>query len=210
MQLGNNRLYSNLDSFSARLPDLCDSINRKLGGPVIKSPPKQKQQSKSASVKSKPGAPAKRAGLSAKKARGKTIEEVLSKEKMRRSVSRGPDAVALLRSASVAFVPTLKKENSEPVLSAIPKGEPASLRERPVNVFSRAYSTGAGDMRAKKKAQIEAELQDAISALKKPNRALAAKEITDAAERRVSTGSLKRMRPKLRSLEITTDRHCRT
>ncbi|KAH8884558.1 hypothetical protein GQ53DRAFT_398906 [Thozetella sp. PMI_491] len=189
-----------LPFFSARLPDLCDSVNRKLGGPVIKSPPKPKQQPKSASTKAKPGAPAKRAGSSTKKARGKTIEEVLSKEKMRRSVSRGPDAVALLRSASVAFVPTLKKENSEPVLSAIPKGEPGSLKERPVNVFGRAYSTGAGDMRAKKKAQIEAELQDAISALKRPNRALAAKEITDAAERRASTGSLKRLKRPTRAL----------
>jgi hypothetical protein len=44
------------------------------------------------------------------------------------------------------------------------------------------------NQRAKKQALVEAELQDAISALRKPNRGLAGKAMVEAAERRASGG----------------------
>jgi DNA replication regulator SLD3 len=50
---------------------------------------------------------------------------------------------------------------------------------------------GGIDLKAQKKAQVDAELKDAISALKKPNRTLAAKDIVEAAEKRTSAGQLK-------------------
>ena len=157
---------------------------------MIKSPPKAKQPRTTKPViasKARPGAPIKRAS-SSKKDNARSLERVLSNERMRRSVSRGPaDAIALLRSASIPLVPGLKRETSEPLLSMIPKGEAGSLKERPVNLFSRSTSQIGEDPRAKKKALIESELQDAISAIKKPNRALVGKEITDAAEKRVLT-----------------------
>ncbi|KAK5652553.1 hypothetical protein OQA88_10314 [Cercophora sp. LCS_1] len=174
--------------FSARLPELCDSINRKLGGPVVQSTPKQKSAKVLVPSKSKPGAPAKRPA-SLKKDKERTLERVLSKERMRRSVSRGPStALALMRSASVTHIPGLKREGSEPLMSMIPKRETSSLKEKPSNLASRNAAFGIGeDARAKKKALVEAELKDAISALKKPNRALAVKELVEAAEKRVST-----------------------
>jgi DNA replication regulator SLD3 len=46
-------------------------------------------------------------------------------------------------------------------------------------------------LKAQKKAQVEAELKDAISALKKPNRTLAVKDYIEAAEMRASVGQLK-------------------
>lgn len=132
--------------------------------------------------KLKPGAPVNRAPTSAR-SKEKTLERVLTKERMRRSMSRSASGtIALLRSASVTTIPGLKREASEPLLSMIPKGEPPKSRPP-------LFSTGAtvkpvDDPKARKKAQVEAELRDAISALKKPNRALAVKELADAADKR--------------------------
>jgi hypothetical protein len=47
------------------------------------------------------------------------------------------------------------------------------------------------DMKAQKKARVDAELKDAISALKKPNRTLAVKDFVEAADKRASAGQLK-------------------
>lgn len=132
--------------------------------------------------KLKPGAPVKRAPTSAR-SKEKTLERVLTKERMRRSMSRSaPGTIALLRSASVTTIPGLKREASEPLLSMIPKGEPP--KSRPPLFSSGATVKPVDDPKARKKAQVEAELKDAISALKKPNRALAVKELADAADKR--------------------------
>ncbi|KAK0618549.1 DNA replication regulator SLD3-domain-containing protein [Bombardia bombarda] len=173
--------------FSARLPELCDSINRKLGGPVAQAPSKEKHSKPTVLSRPKPGAPAKRA-LSSRNDKEKNLERVLSNERMRRSVSRGPSgAIALMRSASATTIPGLKREGSEPFLAMIPKVEKSSLKDRPINVFSQ--STGSivtQNVKATKKALVEAELKEAISALKRPNRALAGKELVEAAEKRTT------------------------
>lgn len=51
------------------------------------------------------------------------------------------------------------------------------------------------DTKAQKRAMVEAELQNAISVLRKPNRKLAGETLVEAAERRVS-GSLSQIRSK--------------
>jgi DNA replication regulator SLD3 len=48
---------------------------------------------------------------------------------------------------------------------------------------------GSGNTKAKKLANIEAELKDAISALKKPNRELAGKSQVDTAEKRAASAT---------------------
>lgn len=99
------------------------------------------------------------------------------------------------------MIPGLKREVSEPSLMGLPRADQGSLKERPKNVFSRSVSlSGTEDWRAKKKAHVEAELKDAISALKKPNRTLAVKEFVEAAEKRASAGQLKSMSSILLSL----------
>jgi DNA replication regulator SLD3 len=76
----------------------------------------------------------------------------------------------------------------------IPRAESGLLKERPSNLFHRSLSLGGTeDWRAKKKAQVDAELKDAISALKKPNRSLAVKEFVEASDKRASAGQLKSM-----------------
>ncbi|KAJ0279712.1 hypothetical protein CBS470a_009115 [Colletotrichum nupharicola] len=126
----------------------------------------------------KPGAAAKRPTL---KAASKNIEKALFKEQSRRSVSRGPsNAIALLRSATAANLPGLKRENSD-------------IDRRPsverIGLLSRSNSlTALDDAKAQKKAMVEAELKDAITALRKPNRELAGKAIVEDAEKRTSGG----------------------
>jgi DNA replication regulator SLD3 len=153
---------------------------------VAQSPPREKNPKPAALSRPRPGAPAKRPAP-VKKDKEKTLERVLSHERMRRSISRGPSgALALMRSASATAIPGLKRECSEPLISMIPRGE---LKDKPPNLLSRrAHLNGGEDAKAKKKAAVDAELKDAISALKKPNRALAVKEFVDAAERRASAG----------------------
>jgi DNA replication regulator SLD3 len=78
----------------------------------------------------------------------------------------------------------------------IPKREPAPLKDRSANLFSRSSSTTsiAEDQKAKKKALLEAELREAISALKRPNRALVGKEIIEETEQRRAATSLSRLK----------------
>ena len=75
------------------------------------------------------------------------------------------------------------------------EGEPNLLREKSGNPLSRRLSQPLfDDPKAKKRALVEAELQDAISVLRKPNRELAGKAVVEAAERRAASASLSQMR----------------
>ncbi|KAK4168619.1 DNA replication regulator SLD3-domain-containing protein, partial [Cladorrhinum sp. PSN259] len=183
--------------FSARLPELCDSLNRKLGGPIVQSPPKKEFVKPAASSKPKPGAPTKRPIAALKKDSDRSLERALSSERLRRSMSREPSkAIALMRSASTTSIPGLKREASEPLLGMIPRMDKGSLKERRTTFSRSTNSAGVQDIKAKKKAEVDAELKDAISALKKPNRALAVKELADAVDKRASGGitSLKKLK----------------
>ena len=186
-------------SFSARLPDRCAIINSKLGGPVVISPPKAKL-SKSASFSgatSRPGAATKRAVPAKPRP---SLHRVLTdeRERNRRSAARGPGrSISLMRSATAPIIPGLKREASEaPCLSSISVADSQSLTaSRPGVLNSKRFSQREVDLsslapevncRAKKQLNIEAELKEAISALKKPNRELAGKNIVETAEKRAA------------------------
>ncbi|KAJ0159981.1 hypothetical protein CTA2_8798 [Colletotrichum tanaceti] len=167
--------------FAARLPEICDSISRKLGGPVIIAPPQPKAKPSSSVATSKsdtrPGAAAKRP----LKPATKNIEKALFREQSRRSVSRGPsNAIALLRSATSANIPGFKRETSD--LDRKPSGDRMGLLSRSNSL------TALDDVKAQKKALVEAELKDAITAIRRPNRDLAGKAVVEAAEKRTSGG----------------------
>ncbi|KAK0763116.1 hypothetical protein N5P37_004100 [Trichoderma harzianum] len=169
--------------FSARLPDLCDSINRKLGGPVIIAPAKSRTMKKPSGLRDqRPGAAAKRPQPPNVR---KTLQRALSTEQQnRRSISRGPsNAIALLRSATSTTLPTVKRESLD--LSG-----PMSLlpdSQRRAHSLSRSSSmNNLFDARASKKAEVDAELKEAISALRKPNREVVSKAMAEADERRTS------------------------
>ncbi|CAM1506584.1 Fc.00g062250.m01.CDS01 [Cosmosporella sp. VM-42] len=174
--------------FSARLPELCDSINRKLGGPVVIQPSKSRSLKRSNSKREqKPGAATQRPAP-AKAPR--TLQRALSTEQQRRSVSRGPsNMIALMRSAASTSVPGIKREGSEPAtLKAMMKAEANLMNKRSGSLSRSSSMTNLQDARAKKQALVDAELKDAISALRKPNREVVGKALAEAEERRVSTG----------------------
>ncbi|KAI1383106.1 DNA replication regulator SLD3-domain-containing protein [Hypoxylon trugodes] len=182
--------------FSARLPEKCDSINRKLGGPIMMPPPKPKQkkpEKPESAVKSKSKSSSTTKRPASVKSSG-TLESVLSKEseKHRRSMSRGPSGViALMRSAST---PMLKRENSEPLsMMSIPQADSATSKKMPRPPVSASAKRKAEEEKARKEALVKAELKDAISVLRRPNRDVVGKDIAEAAERRTTT-SLSQLR----------------
>ncbi|QPC73839.1 hypothetical protein HYE68_004591 [Fusarium pseudograminearum] len=176
--------------FSHRLPELCDSINRKLGGPVIVKPSRPKTLRRPSSKQSpKPGAVAKRS-VSGQPTR--TLQRALSTEQQsRRSISRGPsNMIALMRSATTTSLPGIKREASDPALAKSVLGSDPDLINRKSGPLSRSSSvSNLQDVKFSKKAQVEAELRDAISSLRKPNRQVVGKALAEAAERRATVSS---------------------
>lgn len=114
-------------------------------------------------------------------------------------MSRGPSqGVAALLSATEMAIPGLKKEGSESQSQAgIPrvKSDYGLLGSARPGSLSRSNSTAGEDPKQNKKAAVDAELQDAIAALRKPNRHLAGTAMVEAAEKRVS-GGLSQIRSK--------------
>jgi DNA replication regulator SLD3 len=190
---------SDFDSFAARLPEQCSAISRKLGGPLVVSPsrPKLAKPRSSSAVLSRPGAIAKRPVLS--KSRG-GLERILTDERQKRGGSRGPSgAISLMRSATAPAISGLKREGSETLMANIPPAETPSISvSRGWVLKSKKFSQREVDLSNlvntsdtnTKKTNIEAELQEAISALKRPNRQLAGQLIVETAEKRALSGSL--------------------
>ncbi|KPM44666.1 hypothetical protein AK830_g1884 [Neonectria ditissima] len=193
-----------LPFFSARLPELCDSINRKLGGPVIVQPSKSRSLKRSSGKREqKPGAATKRPSQ-----QPRTLQRALSTDQLhRRSVSRGPsNMIALMRSATSTPVPGIKREGSEPAATKGALRADPDLLNRKSRPLSRSTSmSNLADNKASKKALVDAELRDAISALRKPHRGSVSQEVVDEAERRTSTGlSTKKARKPTRSSLATS------
>ncbi|KAF4432704.1 hypothetical protein F53441_13801 [Fusarium austroafricanum] len=183
------------------LPELCDSINRKLGGPVIVKPSRPKVLKRPSNKHSpKPGAVAKRSSSGQPT---RTLQRALSTEQQsRRSVSRGPsNMIALMRSATSTSLPGIKREASDPsLIKSVLNAEP-DLMNRKGGPLSRSSSvSNLQDAKSNKKAQVEAELKEAISSLRKPNREVVGKALAEAAERRATVGtSAKKLRKPGRS-----------
>ncbi|KFY96966.1 hypothetical protein V500_02259 [Pseudogymnoascus sp. VKM F-4518 (FW-2643)] len=186
--------------FSARLPSLCDTICCKLGGPRVSSParPPMKKSSSMSAAPSRPSAVSKRVASTESR---RSLQRALTDEKLQaRSKSRRPSvAVSLLRSATAPVLPPgLKREGSEAAsLSSIPtmNSQSQHASRTAVQKAKRPSQTendmGPGTLsdRKSKKANIEAELKYAISALKKPNRQLAGQTTVDLAEKRAVAGA---------------------
>jgi DNA replication regulator SLD3 len=151
---------------------------------VIISPPKKKSQKRLSKRDQKPGAATKRPAV---RQEHRTLERALSFDAQhRRSMSRGPsNAIALMRSATPAVLTTFKREDSEPALSKLPTMRDDS-RKRTLGLTRSISMANVDEARAAKKAKVDAELKDAISALRKPNRDVVSKAMEEAAERKAS------------------------
>ncbi len=106
---------------------------------------------------------------------------------------------SLVRSLTDSRVTELKREVSEVPLSKIPTRSSPSislcrsgvsqfkhLSQREVDFSALATSKDAA---SRKKLQVEQQLKDAISTLKKPNRGLAVKELVETSEMRSQLAS---------------------
>jgi DNA replication regulator SLD3 len=126
-------------------------------------------------------------------------------------MSRGPSkAVAALLSATETVIPGLKRENSDSLnLTAVPrkKSDYGLLRDKSTNILSRSSSFSAttnDDAKSRKKSILDAELQEAISALRKPNRQLAGQSAVEAAERRTSCGGLSQLKKSRKPMRLSS------
>ncbi|TQV99408.1 hypothetical protein V2A60_004882 [Cordyceps javanica] len=172
--------------FSARIPEMCDAINKKLGGPVIVPAGGSKSQKRSASKKEqKPGSATKRPAAPRPQ---KTLQRALSTDQhSRRSVSRGPsNMIALMRSATSTSLPTIKREGSESTsLRRLPKVEGATDSQKRLSLSRSSSSLASQDVsRASKKAMVDAQVKDAIAALRKPNREVVGQAMEEADQQR--------------------------
>lgn len=181
-----------------RLPEQALMINKKLGGPAHTSPPKRKAM-RPPNTSRKSGEPKE---PDAKKSRRPLVR--VATETMRGSTDRVTPSLS--RSATdSALIKGIKREGSEAPLSAIPfQRSPSRNTRRSVSQYRHLEGreldlttpSAAVTAKLKQKQRVEEELKDAITALKKPNRGLAAGGYVEEVERR-GLGSTSRSRKQL-------------
>jgi DNA replication regulator SLD3 len=207
--LGNGGASDRLRDFSIevvipfymnRLPEQALMINKKLGGPAHTSPPKRKAlQSSTTSRKSgEPREP------DAKKSR-RSLARVAT-ETMRRSTDRVTPSLSRSMTDS-ALIRDIKREGSEAPLSAVPfQRSPSKNNRRSMSQYRHLEGreldlttpSAAVTAKLKQKQRVEEDLKEAITALKKPNRGLAASGYVDEVEGRgvgPSSRSRKQLNP---------------
>jgi DNA replication regulator SLD3 len=181
-----------------RLPEQARMVNKKLGGPAPLSPPKRKAM-RPPNVSRKSGEPKESESKKPRRSLGRVATDTTG----RTGSVRAP---SLNRSATDSTILNIiKREGSEVPISAIPfQRSPSNAarqsashlkllkgREMDLNTTSKAAAA-----RAQQRKRVEDDLQQAISALKKPNRGLAAGSYADDVEKRGlgSLGSANRSR----------------
>ena len=120
----------------------------------------------------------------------RTLERVLTDEKF---ASRRPTP-SLLRSTTDPVLPSLKREESEPPLSAISsnRGNIQSSKRYSQREVDLAAASHAAEAKLQKKSHLEQELKGAIAALKRPNPRMAVKELVESAEKRAAASGKSR------------------
>lgn len=166
--------------YASRVPEQAAITNKKLGGPTA-SKPKSRPR--------KPGEPEERSRPD------KKPRKPLSRVATETNYTTTKPVPSIPRSATDSLtIPNLKRESSEIPLDLIPRlsnqtSNQASNSRRSANILEKMRfkqrevdlnaMSAANEAKLKKKAEVEEKLREAITALKKPNRALAGKEIVE-------------------------------
>ncbi|KAI6246388.1 hypothetical protein HI914_05676 [Erysiphe necator] len=171
-----------LPFFSSRLPDQCSLISEKLGVPTFASQKTKNSKSSSSSHNySKPGAATKRS-LPLKSY--PSLKQVLTRDRKRRCVSQSHGkAIALMRSATMPLISSVKKDEilsiSDPTSNYSPDAKLALTQKRK-NISQREINFSTLDLGNNQKEvgklNVDMELREAISVLRKPSRNLVAKD----------------------------------
>ncbi|TKA72028.1 hypothetical protein B0A55_05733 [Friedmanniomyces simplex] len=176
--------------YMSRCPHHAAIVNKKLGGPSAPTPVKRK-----ATSSRRPGEPATR------HAPEQRLRKPLSRvatETLAQTQTKHPPSLHRSATDSDLLQQQLKRETSEAPspLSSIPATvgtarQPPQPRKRTSLMHSMSFNRRevdfsamlqANEARMRKKADVDQKLQDAISTLKKPNRALAVKEMAENAD----------------------------
>ncbi|KAF2731156.1 hypothetical protein EJ04DRAFT_514753 [Polyplosphaeria fusca] len=170
-----------------RLPEQAIMINKKLGGPVQASPPKRKAM-KPPVASRESGEPKEPDPKKPRRTLGRVATDTIGQNTQQRvtpSLNRSTTDPAMLNS--------LKREVSEVPLSAIPfQRSPSTAARQSLASFKHlkgreidlSAPSAAAAAKIKHKQRVAEDLKDAISALKKPNRGLAAGGYVDDIEKR--------------------------
>jgi hypothetical protein len=181
--------------YAARLPQQCKTISRKLGVPnTVSSAGPIPSQSKKV-PRTQPGAAIRRSESGKSR---HTLQRVLTDEKP----ARRTRVSSLLRSNTFPTMPELKRESSEPALLSLITNVRGGI-QKPKRIDNREVDLDAvakhHESKLKKMSILleqKKELEAAISALRKPNRELVAKDFADSADKRLFTiNSRKAKRP---------------
>jgi hypothetical protein len=181
--------------YISRIPQHANAVNKKLGGPSAPSPAKRKSSSKSTKdAPRRPGEPALRQPPPERIPR-QPLARVSSE--IERPPSKSRHSMPSLHRSSTdtdALLTHIKRETSEsvPPMESIPAAKASikpqrgpraslmsSLSRREVDLTA---MSAASEAKLKKKADVEEKLREAISTLKKPNRAAAVKEVAESAD----------------------------
>ncbi|OAL50525.1 hypothetical protein IQ07DRAFT_621294 [Pyrenochaeta sp. DS3sAY3a] len=190
-----NRVNDRLHSFCVeviipfyvnRLPERALMVNKKLGGPAHTSPPKRKAM-KPPVTSRKSGEPKEPESKKSRRSLGRVATDTSV-----RPVSRATPS--LTRSVTDSMLLNgIKREGSEVPLSAIPfqrspsksaRSSMSQMKHLQGRQIDLTQTSAAAAAKLKQKQRVEEDLQDAISALKKPNRGLAAGGYVADIERR--------------------------
>ena len=203
--------------YTSRIPQYATIVNKKLGGPSAPTPIKRKT-----TTARKPGEPATRQPPE-KKPR-KPLARV-STDTMDRSGKHPP---CLQRSATASKArPLIKREASEVPLHSIPFAKPqhsarrtpqqrAAARNKPSLMSQISFSkrevdlsamSQANEAKMRKKAEVDEKLREAISTLKKPNRAMAVKEIADSTDESFAKAAAKGRRNPVQRMKVAQSVH---
>jgi DNA replication regulator SLD3 len=169
-----------------RLPEQARMVSKKLGGPATSSPPKRKAM--------KPPATSRKSGDSnepeSKKPR-RSLTRVAT-DTTGQSIKRRNTSLARSTTDS-ALINGIKREGSEIRLSAIPlQRSPSQAAKRSMSQMrilkgreiDLETTSAAAAAKIRQKKRVEDDLKDAITALKKPNRGLAAGNYANDVEQR--------------------------
>lgn len=169
-----------------RLQEQALMINKRLGGPAHASPPKRKAM-KPPTTSRKSGEPKEPDAKKSRRSLGRVATDTTGRpvERAKSSLSRSFTDPALMH--------RIKREGSEVSLSAIPfQRSPSKNARRSMSQFRQLESrevdlttpSAAMTAKLKQKQRVVEDLQEAITAIKKPNRGLAAGGYIDEMERR--------------------------
>jgi len=172
--------------YMSRMPHYASTVNKKLGGPSPPSPLKGRP-----TASRKPGAPAPRP-VPDNRLR-KPLSRVSSE-----TLNEDPKPVPKLHRSATdtrASLPRIKREDSETptVLNLIPPDKVSQARKPRPNVLQSIPGLGrrevdlcatsrTNETKMRNKAEMDHKLKEAISALKKPNRVLAFKEVAESTD----------------------------